>query len=402
MEQVKLYGLNKNEGFKVWTIEVFDRGLNGASIVVGHGAEGGKITNKVTNIREGKNIGRANETNPYQQAVSEAEGKINKQKDKGYRENKADLSAIPMLPMLAHDYRKQGHRIVYPCFTSVKLDGLRCLAECTESGVTLKSRGGKFYDVPHILNELEQIMKPGDVFDGELYFHGAVLEEITSAVKRTDPAKEVAKAQKKMEKAVKVSPLDYQAAFKEFEDAIKIENLRASLQFLVFDIAVEDVVFTDRLAMMEQLQYDLDGDYEHLYYVRVLPYDEAKDEADMKEQHDTAVRAKFEGIMLRNSEGVYESGKRSADLQKYKEFLDEEFLIVDYEIDKDGCIVHVCKNNLNDETFAVIYGSHEEKRKKALTPTAFNGKMLTVKFQTRYKDTLLPQFPTGVAIRDYE
>lgn len=244
--------------------------------------------------------------------------------------------------------------------------------------------------------------KPEDVFDGELYFHGAVLEEITSAVKRTDPAKEVAKAQKKMEKAVKVSPLAYQAAFKEFEDAIKIENLRASLQFLVFDLAVEDVVFTDRLAMMEQLQYDLDGDYEHLYYVRVLPYDEAKDEADMKEQHDTAVRAKFEGIMLRNSEGVYESGKRSADLQKYKEFLDEEFLIVDYEIDKDGCIVHVCKNNLNDETFAVIYGSHEEKRKKALTPIAFNGKMLTVKFQTRYKDTLLPQFPTGVAIRDYE
>lgn len=402
MEQVMLYGMNKNEGFKVWTIEVFDRGPNGASIVVGHGAEGGKITSKVTNIREGKNIGRANETTPYQQAVSEAEGKLNKQKDKGYRENKADLSAIPMLPMLAHDYRKQGHRIVYPCFTSVKLDGLRCLAECTESGVTLKSRGGKFYDVPHILNELEQIMKPGDVFDGELYLHGAVLEEITSAVKRTDPAKEVAKAQKKMEKAVKVSPFAYQAAFKEFEDAIKIENLRASLRFLVFDIAVEDVDFSTRLCMLDQLTDDLEGEFEHLYYVRVLDYDFALDEAAMKRQHDIAVENGYEGIMLRNSEGVYESGKRSADLQKYKEFLDEEFLIVDYEIDKDGCIVHVCKNNLNDETFTVIYGSHEEKRKKALTPTAFNGKMLTVKFQTRYKDTQLPQFPTGVAIRDYE
>ncbi|WOZ57457.1 DNA ligase [Pseudomonas phage vB_PseuGesM_254] len=402
MKQVTLYGLNKNGSFKVWNIEVFDRSLGCASIVVGHGSEGGKITNKVTNIREGKNIGRANETTPYQQAVSEAEGKINKQKDKGYRENKADLSAIPMLPMLAHDYRKQGHRIVYPCYTSVKLDGLRCLAECTESGVTLKSRGGKFYDVPHVLNELQQVMKPGDVFDGELYFHGAVLEEIASAVKRTDTHKEIEKAKRKLYKSVNQPQQVQTEALKEYDDAIGVHLLRQKLVFLVFDIAVEDVVFTDRLALMEQLQYELDGDYEHLCYVRVLSYDEAKDEAEMKQQHARAVLEKFEGIMLRNAGGVYESGKRSADLQKYKEFLDEEFLIVDYEIDKDGCIVHVCKNNLNDETFTVIYGSHEEKRKKALTPTAFNGKMLTVKFQTRYKDTLLPQFPTGVVIRDYE
>lgn len=30
------------------------------------------------------------------------------------------------------------------------------------------------------------------------------------------------------------------------------------------------------------------------------------------------------------------------------------------------------------------------------------GKLITVQYQSRYKDTLLPQFPTGKAIRDYE
>ena len=59
-----------------------------------------------------------------------------------------------------------------------------------------------------------------------------------------------------------------------------------------------------------------------------------------------------------------------------------------------------CQNDVSRHTFNVIFGSKEQKEIWALTPQKFIGKMLTVKYQTRYKDTLLPQFPTGVAFRD--
>lgn len=62
----------------------------------------------------------------------------------------------------------------------------------------------------------------------------------------------------------------------------------------------------------------------------------------------------------------------------------------------------ICRNDVNDLTLNVIMGSKEQKLIWALTPDAFTGKMLTVKYQTRYKNTLLPQFPTGQCFRDYE
>jgi DNA ligase-1 len=73
----------------------------------------------------GKNIGRSNETTPIQQAVLEAESEWKKQKDKGYHEEGETTDDKYCLPMLAHDYKKRGHNIVYPCWGQPKLDGFR-------------------------------------------------------------------------------------------------------------------------------------------------------------------------------------------------------------------------------------------------------------------------------------
>ena len=117
-----LYGLNKNGGYKIWKIWT-----DGSVLCIEHGSDGGKQQRKTETI-EGKNIGRSNETTPEQQAELEAMSRYRKQIDKGYRENKDDLTELPLLPMLASDYLKQGHRIKYPCYGSPKLDGVRCLA----------------------------------------------------------------------------------------------------------------------------------------------------------------------------------------------------------------------------------------------------------------------------------
>ena len=180
MNKITLFGLNKNSGLKVWSIWTEDENL-----YIEHGQHNGKLQLK-SEVVAGKNIGRSNETTATQQAGLEAKSRMNKQIDKGYRESPDDLKELDLLPMLASDYLKQGHRIKYPCYSSAKLDGVRCLAICTEEGAILKSRSGKLYDVKHVISQLSSVMKVGDVWDGELYIHGKYLEEIVSAVKKSN------------------------------------------------------------------------------------------------------------------------------------------------------------------------------------------------------------------------
>lgn len=353
MDKVTLYGLNKAGGFKVWSIWTEDD-----RIILEHGKLDGKLQKKIEAVK-GKNIGRANETTPAEQAEFEAKSKINKQKDKGYREDKNSLEDLPLLPMLAQDYLKQGHRIKYPCYESGKLDGVRCLAICDEDGVILKSRGGKLYDVKHIIEELSSKMSNGNIWDGELYIHGRYLEEIVSAVKKPN-------------------------------------EMTKDIKFVVFDV-VNDDAFSARLKFMKEMEKSVNAQY-----IEFLSYTEIASEEEMKLAHKRHVSNGLEGVMLRNFDGEYESGKRSADLQKYKEFLDEEFPIIGVREDKNGNAVLEVYDCLADANFTVTYGDFDKRREQLANPHLFIGKPLTVKFQTRYKDSKLPQFPVGVSIRDYE
>ena len=355
METKLLYGLDKSGKYKVWSIWT-----EGHELYIMHGSENGKMQTKCENI-QGKNIGRSNETSPEQQAELEAMSRYRKQLDKGYREDKEDLKELDTLPMLAADYLKQGHRIQYPCYGSPKMDGVRCLAIRHSDSVELKSRGGKQYIVPHIQSQLFSVMKEGDIWDGELYIHGKYLEEIVSAVK-------------------------------------KYNDLTPEIEFIIFDI-VKDEAYEDRLIKMQAFRrYTLSC--VAAASIDVLEFCELQDEDHMKQKHKEYVDRGFEGCMLRNFEGKYESGKRSADLQKYKEFSDAEFQIVDVHSDKDGGAVFVVQNIFADNQFNVVGGSHEQRKIWLQQKESLVGKWVTVKYQTLYKDTKIPQFPTLVCFRE--
>lgn len=353
MDKVTLYGKDKGGKFKQWSIWTVE-----GSLFIEHGQEGGKLQLKEDKVK-GKNIGRSNETSDTQQAEFEANSRINKQTDKGYRLNKNDLEELPLLPMLANDYLKQGHRIKYPCWVSDKLDGVRCLAIRTEAGVVLKSRGGKLYDVKHIQDQLNISMQIGEIWDGELYIHGKYLEEIVSAVKKPN-------------------------------------DMTANLWFVVFDV-VNDKPFEKRLCDIVAIHGRTIN-----HQVDAIVYSLVSSENEMKAAHKDCVARGYEGIMLRNTSGLYESGKRSADLQKYKEFLDEEFEITAVLEDKNQNAIFQVYDNTASSHFTVTYGDFEQRKHQLLNPEKYIGKLLTVKYQTRYKDSKLPQFPTGVIIRDYE
>jgi DNA ligase-1 len=349
--QKQLFGLDKNGGYKVWSIAV-----QGNIILITHGKEGGKLQTKEESVY-GKNLGRANETSDSQQAEFEAESRYKKQLDKGYREDKADLEELPLLPMLAADYHKQGHRIKYPCWASPKLDGVRSLAYWKGDKVVLLSRGGKEYSVPHLQEELSRLLPKNLILDGEIFIYGKYLEEITSAVKKPN-------------------------------------ELTPELRYVIFDIVNSDN-FESRVADLLRMTLS-----ELPEYLELIEYLVIEDEYEMKQQHKWYVEIGYEGIMLRNRDGLYESGKRSADLQKYKEFFDDEFEIIGVEEDRNGNAVFTVKNKFADNVFNVVGGSFDERKKFLEDRDNYVGKWITIKYQTLYKDTSIPQFPVMIGFRD--
>lgn len=400
MMLVELFGKDKGGKYKVWAIGTTESG----DLTIAHGQEGGKMTVKMEKITP-KNVGRANETTPEQQADLEAHGRIKKQLDKGYRQTKEELDNLPVLPMLAGDYNKIGHRINYEkgVYLSDKLDGVRLMAKCLKDGtIRLESRTGQPYDLPHIVEELKWIMQPGDILDGEAYLHGYALQDITSAVKRTDTQKKIDALRRKYEKSVGDEKIA--EAYAEMLEAQMIHELRLKLQFVVFAVIESETVSQDMPfseVVLETANYRY-GRAVTNPFIKFIEYELAYCEVEMKAAHKAAVARGFEGIMIRNADGVNESGKRSADLQKYKEFIDSEFVILDVLSAKDDGSTFLVQNDLNDETFSVTLGSMAQRAEFLANKQLYIGKLITVQYQSRYKDTLLPQFPTGKAIRDYE
>lgn len=404
-----LYGLDKKGGMKVWTITVEQVfcDMPEAMITISHGKLGGKMTVKPESIIEGKQ-GRT----VFEQAILEANARIKKQEDKNYRENKADLESLDILAMLAADYRKRGKSIEYPCYGSDKYDGVRALAKKRNGVVTIESRTSQVYDIPHIHAALSIHMQDGDIWDGEIYLHGEVLQDITSAVGRTDTQKEIDKVQRKIDKILKEA--DHLAedmtaeqteglqerldnARSELKDAVLIHEIRPKLEFHIFDV-VSGKTFDERVKDLDELT----GIPVVSPCIQITQYVWVADAEDMKVKHDDSVDRGYEGLMLRNFKGVYESGKRSTDLQKYKEFVDAEFEILDVIPDKEDGSRFLVSNNLNDRTFAVTLGSMAQRAEYLSNKELYIGKMITVRYQSRYKKTKLPQFPCGVVVRDYE
>lgn len=397
-----LYGLDKKGGFKIWTIETDEQGL----LTIRHGKEGGKMTVK-SEVVKVKNVGRSNQTTPGQQAENEALGRIKKQEDKGYRENKEDLQALPVLPILAGDYNKIGHRIWErgdPVWGSDKLDGVRCMAKKQDGIVVLESRTGQPYTLPHVVEELERVMREGEILDGEIYLHGQALQDITSAVKRTDTQAKIDEARLKLQKlgtqVVGYESKEWLEAKEVYDEAVLIHEIRPQLKFIIFD-TVSELEFKFRLVELDKVATRFED--VSSVFIEVIEYYLITDDEHLRNiLHPDAVRRGYEGVMLRTSFGLYESGKRSAYLQKYKTFLDSEFVILDIIPDNGDGSRYLVQNDVNGLTFTVTLGNMGERADRLANKHLYIMLPITVRYQTRYKKTLLPQFPTGVVVRNYE
>ena len=381
-----LFGKATTGKVKQWSIWVEDNQGRGV-IVVEHGYEGGKLQRNEKIVSQGKNIGKRNETTPLQQAIQEARSQWIEKKEKGYeekaneeRDNDNDdeakeanepvekgrgvgIDSTAPEVMLAHDYHKRGKDIQYPCYVQPKLDGTRCV------GVPLKglfSRNRKAYPhLQHIREELDRL-PPQFILDGELYSTELTFQEIVGLVKAKTLKEGDLEKQKKISLYVYdlICPLSYQERY---------ANL--------------SILFRRRK-------------FEHIVLVKT---EWCENQKQMLEKHADYIAQGYEGIMLRNQDGLYK-GSRSADLQKYKEFLDKEYEIIGYQEGQgldQGCVIWTCKTELGATFSCRPRGSREERQQLFQNGEQYVGKWLTVRYQEETDDGL-PRFPVGITFRDYE
>lgn len=310
-----LYAQTANGKIMTWQAHVYENENGTASILIQSGYEGGTLKETTRSYNCGKNAGKKNATTALQQAVNETKSRFKKQLDKGYRESKAELSALPIRPMLAQSYIEHQNKIkdstIYIC--QPKLNGVRCTCQRHGDKLTFLSRTGKAYDVlqrhKKLCKELLEVMPDGCVWDGEIYCHGMPLQDIVSAVKAYSPATN-------------------------------------KLQYWVYDTISEELQF-ERIARYRALLADKD-----LKKVVACPIDYIKGIVNIKKKQKEYLAEGYEGLMLRNYSAKYRQGIRSYDLLKYKQYKDINAKISGFVSDVNGAIIFMFR--LNNEPFYAV------------------------------------------------
>ena len=375
----------------MWSVSVSETPEKHGVILTTHGYVDGKQVESRRIVTEGKNLGKKNATTALIQAVSEAQSLWNKKKDAGYTTSALTATAaaaaavggagapadellcdgLVPLPMLAHDYNKRGKSMTFPCYVQRKLDGVRCVAISSRG---LYSRNGKqFPHLTHIRADVDMLgMLPNVIFDGELYSDELSFQEIVGLVKKET-----------------LRP----------DDEVKMKKI----YLYVYDCIVMQqpaMTYKDRYESLESA-FSSGLTFPNL---RLLSTAVCTSEDEMKRLHAEYVAEGYEGIMLRQMNGVYKVGYRSPELQKYKEFFDAEYPVIGFKQgdgEEKGCVIWQCRTPAGMEFAVRPRGTRVDRIELFANGAAYIGKLLTVRYQELTTDGV-PRFPVGISFRDYE
>lgn len=387
-----LYGKTSKDQSKVWISRILTNRDGHGIYEIEHGTEGGKLQLTRRIVTEGKNIGKKNETTPLDQCAAELRKKwADKQNKEGYWVRDAapaspvETPARPILPMLAQTYTPQKSKkndIVFPCYIQPKLDGLRCLMYISSSAgstatVVVQSRtGGAFEHMGHISERVAPFLRahPNIVLDGELYTTEIPFENLAGLIKKKNVSME------------------------------DLEEL-AKIKYHIYDFIDREklaLTFRDRDSQLDAFEDEM-GETAHPQtgVVRFVPTYIANNSAEFREKFAEFIAAGYEGAMLRNASGVYRQNYRSTDLQKYKEFQEDEFTIVDFKQGDgrdEGTVIWICETPDGRQFSVRPKGSVEYRRNLYENALDYIGANLTVIFQ-ELSEMGVPRFPVGKCIR---
>jgi len=379
----KLYKRGSRDGLQEWEISVVEEDGYG-KIIVRHGQVGGSIQELTDVVTKGKNAGKVNETSPYTQACAEAQSKWQKRVDKGYAEAPdGDLNKIKsrdervaagsIEPMLAEKWKdaKDDLDPNMEVLAQIKINGLRCVAK-KNGKVELWTRGGKpIVTVPHIVAQLDSVMKPGDIWDGEICTEDCkptsmMFQKIVGAVRKKAP-----------------NELSLGAVYHIFDSMTETHKAEGYLHRIsVVIVAMEN--------------HDLRN-------VKIVA-SKTMTVSDVECYEKALTEQGYEGAIVRIPSAPYEN-KRTRNLLKVKTFIDEEFEIIDVEEGRGtraGIAGRVICKMKDGKTFeAGISGSHEQSLELLQNKSKVIGKLCTVRYFTKTGDGK-PQFPVFYGVREEE
>lgn len=367
----KFKKLKKETNNKIYEWEVKIDKVNNSLYKVStiNGYQDGKKVVHTTEIPKGK-AGRT----ILEQAILEATSKYNK-KEKEY-------SVEIFKPMLADKFKEElytkksrAFKIEFPAYIQPKLDGLRCISYLENNEIVIQSRTGLRFENFDILREqlknIFEIVGNNVYLDGELYTDSIIFEELSGLVRLT----------------------------KDKSSKDQIQKINA-IKYNVFDIYFQDtplMIYSERKERLEQLMKIKNNNLISLVDSIMI-----NDYKEVNNYHDDFVTKGYEGLMVRDKNGLYEPNKRSKYLQKFKKFMEEEFEIIGFKEgsgDEKGCVIWRCINNDSNEFNVRPKGTREQRKEYFKEGKKYVGKKLTVIFQ-EYEDSGIPRFPVGKDIRE--
>jgi DNA ligase-1 len=278
--------------------QIWYRELDGNRYRTISGQIDGQKTASGWTVCKGKNEGRSNETSPEEQAELECNAAyVKKLAQGGYHEKLEDIEKVKYFkPMLAESYDKH-----FPGFegqdkySQPKLDGIRMIA--TRDGLWTR-QGKPIVAVPHIAEALKPYFDehPDAILDGELYavdLHDD-FNKIISLVRKVNP------------------------------DPDRVAEAAAIIKYHVYDMPSVKGPFTTRYGALTEA---MDGYHPCIEVVETWLVTNQQHLDDLMSGY---LEAGYEGQIIRVSSAHYEN-KRSKQLLKRKNFIDQEYKIVEIQ-----------------------------------------------------------------------
>jgi len=340
---------------RTWAITTYDD----EGYEVEHGVLGGDMQYKFTDVEEGK-AGR----DVDEQIELEVNALIKKKRDKGYtdtiavaKQGATNALGLP-LPMLGKPLKDVELDSEDEYFIQYKYNGHRCLVTKRDGEIIAYSKSGQRIDsIHHILTDLTWLPE-GVTLDGELYCHDAPINKISSWVRRFQ------------------------------EDSAK-------LTYVVFDVVDFNVPYAARFAALQQYLEPVGRCLWARTERRFL-----RDNV-LSQLLKAALAAGYEGLMLRPAYGVYESGKRSKNLIKVKQWITEEFPVVDIKPSKDGWAILTCQIERHKTFDVSAPGTYMEKIHALKYASEYIGRLVQVQF-AEWTSYGVPFHPVATYWRDPE
>ncbi len=382
----KLYSKDINKNIREWYAIVINHEVFAATEI-----NTGIINNirAIINITKyGKNIGKSNETTPYQQAVKEIKAKFKTKLKQGF---KTDINSLTVnktdelnhrKPMKAVQFRKG--LMHYPAILQPKINGVRCSTSSiynntedmfSKSEFGLLSKEGLEYIIPNMLNELKSklVGYTTDSFDGELYVHNETL----SIIRKRIP-------------------------YKKSNGTITKHSLsNEPVRFMIFDMNIPDMNQLDRIKLKDKYLKGNELIYSstlNKWIINEFPEYNSKvinvkhvivhSDTEVYNHLELCISAGFEGVIVRDIDAEYMFGGRRTNMSKLKKSKSSEFELLDIiKKNEDNIrtyISFVLKNNINDLTFECTPDGSETDRQELLNNVEqYIGKLVTVTYYER-------------------